>query len=120
MLLTLFNNKKLLYRSLFRTFAVIKQKRLTIMDISERILQVLQQRGLSKKDLADKLNMPAQNINSTILNNPKFSVLERVAEVLDISLPELIGEEKTSSPIVTIVCPKCGEIISVETTIKIK
>lgn len=88
------------------------------MNISERILDILQQQGLSKKDLADRLNMPAQNINSTILNNPKFSVLERVAEVLEIPLSQLVSEEKTSSPTATIICPKCGEQIPIETIVK--
>ena len=88
------------------------------MDISERILEVLQQKGLSKKDLADKLNMPAQNINSTILNNPKFSVLEKVASALGMTVSELITKESTPSSSSVIICPKCGEAISVETIVK--
>lgn len=89
------------------------------MDISEKILAVLQQRGWSKKDLADRMNMPAQNINSTVLNNPKFTVLERVAEALQMPLAELISDgEPQEQQAPHIVCPKCGEVIPIETTIK--
>ena len=88
------------------------------MDISEKILAVMQQRGINKKELAEKLGIPPQGINSTVLNNPKFNVLERVAEALDVSLADLMQGSKAEPVVPTIVCPKCGEVIPIETTIK--
>jgi len=48
------------------------------MDIKTKIEQELSRRGLTKKDLAERLGIPAQNVNSTVLTNPKLEVLERV------------------------------------------
>lgn len=89
------------------------------MDISKRILTIMDTRGMNKKMLADRLGMPSQNINSTVLNNPKFEVLERVAAALDVSLSELVEEEKAQppEPRPSIRCPYCGQriILTAET-----
>ena len=44
--------------------------------------------------------------------------LERVAEALDVSLADLVQGSKAEPIVPTIVCPKCGEVIPIETTIK--
>lgn len=84
------------------------------MDISKRILNILDSKGMSKKNLADAMGIPPQNINSTVLNNPKFEVMERVAVALEMSLAELVGdEEKVELEPKQFVCPHCGKPIKI-------
>ena len=62
------------------------------INISERILAVAEEKGLNKKVLADRLGIQPQNINSTVLNNPKFEILEKVADTLGVTIGELVGD----------------------------
>lgn len=63
------------------------------INISERILAVAEEKGLNKKVLADRLDIQPQNINSTVLKNPKFEMLEKVADTLGVTIGELVGDE---------------------------
>ena len=70
--------------------------------------------GITKKELAELMGLQAQNINSTVLDNPKFDTLEKVAHVLGISLAELVGEDDRpteSEPQQR--CPYCGHELNI-------
>lgn len=82
------------------------------MNIKDRIEQELSRRGMSKKDLAERLGIPAQNVNSTVLTNPKFEVLERVAEAMGIPLSVLVDDGSHGA---IIRCPHCGKVITIKT-----
>ena len=82
------------------------------MNIKDRIEQELSRRGMSKKDLAERLGIPAQNVNSTVLRNPKFEVLERVAEAMGIPLSVLVDDGSHGA---IIQCPHCGKAITIKT-----
>lgn len=38
------------------------------------------------------MGIQPQNINSTVLNNPKFEMLEKVADTLGVTIGELVGD----------------------------
>lgn len=74
----------------------------------------MERQGINKKQLAELMGLQAQNINSTVLDNPKFDTLEKVAHALGISLAELVDEEDrqtTSEPQQR--CPYCGRELNV-------
>lgn len=56
---------------------------------------ILTSRGMTKKDLADKLGITKQGLNS--MKNPTLSNLEKVANALEIPLWRLFREEQTDN-----------------------
>ena len=82
------------------------------MNIKQRIEQELSRRGLTKKDLAERLGIPAQNVNSTVLTNPKLEVLERVADALGVPLRDLVDDGGGGTA--TIECPSCHARFEIE------
>ena len=84
------------------------------MNIRDRILAVMERQTINKKQLAERMGLQAQNINSTVLDNPKFDTLEKVAHALGISLAELVEEEDCnteSEPQQR--CPYCGHELNI-------
>lgn len=63
------------------------------MQIGERLAKIRKERGLTQKELADKLNMSQQVISNIERNAsmPDINFLEGVADLYEISLDELIG-----------------------------
>ena len=84
------------------------------INISERILAVAEKQGVNKKVLAERMGIQPQNINSTVLNNPKFEMLEKVADTLGVTVSELVGDAparygETAATVIT--CPHCHKDI---------
>ena len=66
---------------------------------NSRVRNLLNQRGLTIKDLADRIGMHREAL-SKILNNrvdPTFGTAERIAEGLDLQLYELISPEEPAA-----------------------
>lgn len=54
------------------------------------IKEILSQKGLTQKDLADRLKVSRQNISATI-SRPSFPTLERIASALNVEPWELLA-----------------------------
>jgi len=69
------------------------------MDIKARIEQVINEKGLTKKVVAERMGKFNQAFNS-LLTNPKWETIELVAKALDISTCEMLfgikQDEKSS------------------------
>lgn len=71
------------------------------MDIKARIEEMIAQRGLTKREVSERMGKFNQAFNS-LITNPKWDTIELVAEALCISTKELlygsknIQEESTS------------------------
>ena len=102
------------------------------MDIKARIEEVIAQRGLTKREVSDRMGKFNQAFNS-LITNPKWDTIELVAEAIGITTAELLfGNEdvpmKSASKIDTeksslpnndlkdssssfglIICPYCGK-----------
>ncbi|MCR5463185.1 MAG: helix-turn-helix transcriptional regulator [Bacteroidales bacterium] len=66
-----------------------------------RIKDILKERGLSIKDVADKIGMDASNLNSSLKKgNPKLSTLVDVANAIGCDITELFkpNEETVNAP----------------------
>ena len=62
------------------------------MNITERIEQVLDQRGINKSELARRMNKHNQQVNR-LIDNPKWETIEAVANAIGIAPWELFTQE---------------------------
>ena len=75
-----------------------------------RILELCKQKGITQKDLAEKIGMTPVGLAKAANGNPTFETLEKIAVGLNVSVPELFAPQPTN----TITCPHCGKLIKVE------
>ncbi len=75
-----------------------------------RIKDVLKEKGMSQKDLADKLGITVVGMSKILNGNPKIDTLEKIASTLGVELWELFVDEATISRKASsgLSCPKCG------------
>jgi putative transcriptional regulator len=61
-----------------------------------RIKEVLEEKGIKQKWLADKLNKSYNMVNSYVQNRkqPRLEVLYSIAEILDVEVKDLLIERK--------------------------
>lgn len=90
---------------------------------TERIKQLLKERGITQQDIADKFGKSLINIKKTLNGNSMTtSNLKRYADLLGVPIWELfISREEVlneNKDLTTGVCPHCGKPITIETTIK--
>jgi len=84
-----------------------------------RIKEVIKEKGLTQKELADKLGMSTVGLAQILAGKPSYTTLEKIASALDVevwellvSREEVIGKEQSNSP--TIICPNCGKEITIK------
>ena len=67
------------------------------MGIGEKILQTLEVRGMSQKELAKRVNIPITTLNGYIKrgHEPDYALLKAIAVVLDVT-PDYLLEFKPS------------------------
>ena len=75
-----------------------------------RIKELLKEKGLLHKELAEKLGVTDIALRASLKGNPTVGTLEKVASALGVSVPELFAPQPTN----TITCPYCGKHIKVE------
>lgn len=84
-----------------------------------RVKEILEEKGLSQKELAEMMNKSPQYI-SNILNagqGVSVNILVEFAKALQVEFRDLFvstKEEKTT----TIICPHCGKTIEIEMNLK--
>lgn len=61
-----------------------------------KVKQVAKQRGLTLAKLADELGMHPVNLSASLNGNPTVATLDKIAEVLGVSIADLF--EKESKP----------------------
>lgn len=89
-----------------------------------RIREVIKEQGYTIKSLSDKMGMTRENL-SRIISNPSSPTLEKLSEVLNVpvwqffaSKDDVLGQIDNTG--LNIVCPRCGEVITVEVVKKKK
>ena len=63
-----------------------------IMDIKARIEEVIAQRGLTKREVSERMGKFNQAFNS-LITNPKWDTIELVAEAIGITIEELLFDQ---------------------------
>lgn len=74
-----------------------------------RVKDICREKGISQKDLADKLGITASALNQSITGNPSLDKLLGIANALGVTVSELIGENTVEEPDNSITCPNCGK-----------
>lgn len=74
------------------------------------IKEILKERGITQAELAQRLGVHRVALNST-LNNPniKLSTIEKIADAIGCDVSEFFAKKGTE-----LVCPHCGQPISIE------
>lgn len=81
-----------------------------------RIKELLKEKGISQKELADKLGITVVGMSKILNGNPKIDTLEKIASTLEIELWELFVDEATiikRSP-ANHACPYCGHPLTIK------
>ncbi len=80
-----------------------------------RIKAILQEKGMTSKDLAEKVGLTPTGMSLIISGkgNPPLKRLEQIASALGVGVRDLFDK----SPLVeTLECPKCGALVKVAVT----
>lgn len=82
------------------------------------ILKVIQSKGFTLAQVAEKLKnnrggigITVPTLSATISNNPGIDRLKEIADVIGVSLPELVAD--APEEVGAMVCPHCGKPIRV-------
>lgn len=75
-----------------------------------RIKELLKEKGVMHKELAEKLGVTDIALRASLKGNPTIGTLEKVATALGVTVPELFAPQPTN----TITCPHCGKLIKIE------
>lgn len=75
-----------------------------------RILELCKQKGITQKDLAEKIGITPVGLAKAANGNPTFETLEKIAAGLGVSVSELFEAPKEGE----ITCPKCGNRITIK------
>lgn len=71
-----------------------------------RILELCKERGLTQKELAERVGLTPVGLSKSINGNPTKDTLQRIASALNVHISELF--EKDTPNANTIKCPNCG------------
>lgn len=106
-----------------RFYNVTLQIKIFAMDIKTRIEEVISHKGLTKREVAERMGKFNQAFNS-LITNPKWDTIEHVAQALDITPEDLLfgkievsidannhlpEEPEQSQTIGMLICPNCGK-----------
>ncbi|WP_294590769.1 helix-turn-helix transcriptional regulator [uncultured Bacteroides sp.] len=78
-----------------------------------RIKEIMNERNVTSAWLADKVGISKVAVSNIVTgkSSPSLDNIIKIADALNVSITELIGEEKNGN---TITCPHCGKKIKIE------
>lgn len=84
-----------------------------------RIREIIEEQGMTTKEVADRLGISLSALNQNISGNPSVKVLTRISEVLHVPMWQLFAspeevQEKPEDDKNTITCPNCGKKFKME------
>lgn len=74
-----------------------------------RIKEVMQERGMTQKKLAEEIGVAEISLSRSLRGNPTVETLDKIASALGVEIQELFKSEKG-----VITCPKCGTKFKME------
>lgn len=74
-----------------------------------RIKEVIKEKGLSAKDVAERMGITPQSLSRAINENTTVEMLNRIASAIGVSAAEFFEPPATD----VINCPNCGKKIKV-------
>lgn len=83
-----------------------------------RIRTIIEEQGITTKELAEKLGITQSALNQNISGNPSVKVLEKIATALNVPLWQLFAAPNdvasTKDTGAKVKCPNCGQEFEVE------
>ncbi len=70
-----------------------------------RVKEILKEKGLTQKDLADKMGVAEISLSRSINGNPNLATLQKIADALDVKIEELFAPKGETTHFL---CPSCG------------
>lgn len=88
-------------------FAEVRIKNINVMKL--RVKEILKEKGILFKDLADKIGVTDVGLRKQVQGNPTIDTLGKIASALDVNISELFEQPSKD----TINCPHCGGKIKI-------
>ena len=86
-----------------------------------RIREAIEQKGLTTKEVADRLNISLSALNQSISGNPSVKVLTKIADAIGVPMWQLFASpEEVKAESDGDVCPYCGNLIKVNVKLEKK
>lgn len=74
------------------------------------IKKVIKAKGLTVKEVAERMDITPIGLSQHINGNPSVQVLERIASAIGCGVGDFFAPQPTN----TITCPKCGTVLEVK------
>ena len=94
---------------MFIMYICVAKQKVYIMDNNFRIAEILKSKGMTQKDLAEKIGISRVGLSKAINGNTTIITLRKIAAALDVSPAELFVAPKAT----TATCPHCGKPIKI-------
>lgn len=78
-----------------------------------RIKEVIKEKSLTIKELADKMGVNRVTLSNSVNGNPTIETLNKIADALNVQVTELF--EKPESGAAYLTCPHCKKSIIIKT-----
>lgn len=81
-----------------------------------RFREILKEKNMTGKELAEKMGITAQAVSGIIreVDSPSVKTLSTIASILNVPVSSLFEDYKTNDNDVFIVCPHCGNKIIID------
>lgn len=74
------------------------------------IKRVIKAKGLTIKEVADRMGIAREGLSNHINGNPSVQILERIAAAIGCNVGDFFAPQPTN----TITCPHCGKTITLK------
>lgn len=58
-----------------------------------RVKEILQERGIKMKEMAEHINVTPESLSRTLNGNPQYSTLKKIAEYLNVKVRDLFRDD---------------------------
>jgi transcriptional regulator with XRE-family HTH domain len=62
-----------------------------------RVKELLQERGVKMKEMAEQINVTPESLSRALNGNPQYSTLKKIADYLNVSVRDLFKDEKNET-----------------------
>ena len=79
-----------------------------------KIKEVIKERGLTVREVADRLNISRIALSQQINGTPKIDTLQRIADAVGVHVLDLFEDDRADKKSNYSSCPHCGKPLKIE------